>query len=637
MRFVSSWTLMKTRILFSILLLFAAATVASDDKKSVDPWLPMAERIRVWDEVVSRELGLPLPLKEPKPYRIEPNQIEATFEKDGATWTIMGANAPIVNPTVYPKAWPVQGEGFEVLVVPEPITNYKILPFAENIENAVKSDTVSIMAARDSYEPASFVIRTGDAPLRDVEIEWDDLRAEVKDERGNISYSFLPKSLIDVRVVQCWYQAGATMRDTMHKLLTPELLLHDDDMVKVDYAGQINMIKNYKKIADSDELKPFSIPAKQNKQIWLTVYVTKDVRPGNYQGQLRIKSGMIMQQISLKIRVLPVALPPPMLEYALFYDGHLGDPNQPLIEAKANVKTKKQMKADLEDMIAHGLTNATVWHRVGNDKSQWGKDWARLQQVLDIRKEIGWGGKPLLYLDWATNFKNDLDSYQEKIKQIISLAKENSIKDVYIYGVDEKIGEELSALKPLYKTVHVAGAKNFVAGYLDQFIKYADSSIDLLVVHGPILPSVSDKCQLCAGSLQVAKAKQQGQKVYVYSNPHSGLEQAETYRQNYGVNLYFSGVDGTLNWIYQSAGNWNDHQFSGWNDWTRADIRSFIMAYPTVSEPIPTVQWEGWRQGVNDIRFLTLAQQRSGFDGHMLLDQPPSKQRKVILKFLGYD
>lgn len=627
---------MKTRILFSFLLLFVTATVASDDKKNVDPWLPMAERIKVWDEVVSRELGLSLPLKEPKPYHIEPNQLEATFEKDGVTWTIMGATAPIVNPTVYPKTWPVKGEGFEVLVVPEPITNYKILPFTENIENAVQSDTISNTAARDSYEPASFVIRTGDAPLRDVEIEWDDLRAEVKDERGNISYSFLPKSLIDVRVVKCWYQAGATMRDTMHKLLTPELLLHDDDMVKVDYAGQINMIKNYKKIADSDELKPFSIPAKKNKQIWLTVYVTKDVRQGNYQGQLRIKSGMIMQQISLKIRVLPVALPPPMLEYALFYDGHLGDPNQPLIEAKANVKTKKQMKADLEDMIAHGLTNATVWHRVGSDKSQWGKDWARLQQVLDIRKEIGWGGKPLLYLDWATNFKNDPDVYQEKIRQIISLAQENSIKDVYIYGVDEKIGQELAALKPLYKTVHAAGAKNFVAGGLNQFLKYTDNLIDILVAHGPI-PSASDECPFCAGTAQVAKAKQQGQKVYVYSNPHSGLEQPETYRQNYGVNLYFSGVDGTLNWIYQSAGNGNDHQFSGWNDWTRADIRSFIMAYPTVSEPIPTVQWEGWRQGVNDIRFLTLAQQRSGFDGHMLFDQPPSKQRKVILKFLGYD
>jgi hypothetical protein len=43
--------------------------------------------------------------------------------------------------------------------VPEPITNYKILPFAENIENAVKSDTISITAARDSYEPASFVMQ----------------------------------------------------------------------------------------------------------------------------------------------------------------------------------------------------------------------------------------------------------------------------------------------------------------------------------------------------------------------------------------------------------------------------------------------------------------------------------------------
>jgi hypothetical protein len=84
---------MKFKILTLLVLVAITATVASEDKKKVDPWLPMADRVKVWDAVVSRELGLPLPLKEPKPYRVESNNIEATFEKDGATWTIMGAAA----------------------------------------------------------------------------------------------------------------------------------------------------------------------------------------------------------------------------------------------------------------------------------------------------------------------------------------------------------------------------------------------------------------------------------------------------------------------------------------------------------------------------------------------------------------
>lgn len=607
---------MKIRILLGFLLVLVTATVVSEDKKNVDPWLPMAERVKVWDEVVSRELGLPLPLKEPKPYRIEPNQIEATFKKDGATWTIMGANAPIVNPTVYPKAWPVKGEGFEVLVVPEPISNDKILPFTEQIKNAIKSDTISVTVARDSYALASFVISNGNLSQKDIEVKVDDLKAEVKDVKGNTSYHFLPNQLIDIRVVKCWYQArgyypGATPSDKVVKLLIPELLLHDDSLVRVDYATQVNMVKNYKNIEDADNLLPFSIPARQNKQIWLTIHVPKDTQPGIYKGQLHIKSGVISQEIKLNIDVLPFALPPPMLEYAFYYEGRLSDSDKPGVEA--GLKTEKQMRAELEDMIAHGLTNATVWHRVNQDQLQWEKDWVRLKKTLKIRKEIGWGHKPLLYLDWIVSFRDNLDTiYKEKIKQIVFIAQENGIKDVYIYGVDEKIGQELAELKPLYKAVHDAGAKNFVAGNIEQFLQYADGLIDFLVIKGPYNDLKLN---------QVSEVKQQGKNVYYYNNPQAGLEDPAIYRQNFGINLYLSGADGTLSYCYQNS--------PGWNDW-HSITRPIIMAYPTISKPISTIQWEGWREAVNDVRYLELVKQNFGFD----INKSPAKQRKILLNFL---
>ena len=136
--------------IFILILVMTSTLVLSDDKKKDDFWLPREERVKIWDAVVSEQLSLSLPLPAPKPYTVSSNGLEATFEKDGSKWTIVGANAPIVNPTVYPKEWPVKGNDFEVLVIPEPITNYKILPFTEKIENAVKSDTISITAARDS-------------------------------------------------------------------------------------------------------------------------------------------------------------------------------------------------------------------------------------------------------------------------------------------------------------------------------------------------------------------------------------------------------------------------------------------------------------------------------------------------------
>lgn len=578
----------------------------------------MEERIKVWDGVVSRELDLPLPLKEPKPYhRIEPNNTEATFEQNGATWTIMGANAPIVNPDIYPKNWPLKGNNFEVLTISEPVTNYRILPFTENIENAIKSDTLSITAARDSYEPTSFVIRTGDSPLKNIGIEIDDLKMEINDRQGNASYQSLPKSLIDIRVVKCWYQAGIAISDATHKVLVPELLLHDDDVVRVDYAGQVNMIRNHKELVDSENLQPFSIPARQNKQIWLTIHITKDIQPGEYKGLLKIKSDTRSQAVNLNIRVLPFILPTPVLDYALYYEGHLADSDD---KPKVTwlIKTATQMKAELEDMIAHGLTNAPVWHQIDQDKAQWEKDWVRLRKTLDIRNELGWGNQPLLYLDWKVSLKENHDLYKEKIKEILSVAQEKGIKEVYIYGVDEKIGEELAQLKPLYKTVHEEGAKNFVAGQLKHFLKYADSLIDLMVVTGPH----SD-----AKVKQILTAKHQGNKVLSYANPIAGLEEAATYHQNYGINLYLSGANGTLNFNYQ-AGSWND-----WISKTGVG-RPHVMAYPTVDKPISTLQWEGWREGINDVRFLSLALQINKFDSHSLVGKSPKRQRELLLKYI---
>lgn len=210
---------------------------------------------------------------------------------------------------------------------------------------------------------------------------------------------------------------------------------------------------------------------------------------------------------------------------------------------EAGLKTEKQMRAEFEDMIAHGLTNATVWHRVNQDQSYWEKDWVRLNKTLKIRKEIGWGHKPLLYLDWMVSFRQNLDTiYKEKIKKIVSVAQENGIKAVYIYGVDEKVGQDLAELKPLYKAVHDAGAKNFVAGNIEHFLQYADGLIDLLVIKGPY-NDLKFK--------QISEVKQQGSNVYYYNNPQAGLEDPAIYRQNFGINLYLSGADGTLSYCYQ--------------------------------------------------------------------------------------
>ena len=94
------------------------------------------------------------------------------------------------------------------------------------------------------------------------------------------------------------------------------------------------------------------------------------------------------------------------------------------------------------------------------------------------------------------------------------------------------------------------------------------------------------------------------------------MEQPEIYRRNFGLALWKSGYDGTMNYAYQ-------HNFGDFYDDTDGDFRDHVFAYPTVDGVIDTIQWEGFREGVDDVRYLTTLlkaiEQAKAADGKALL------------------
>ncbi|RKY42909.1 MAG: hypothetical protein DRP81_07310, partial [Candidatus Omnitrophota bacterium] len=42
-----------------------------------------------------------------------------------------------------------------------------------------------------------------------------------------------------------------------------------------------------------------------------------------------------------------------------------------------------------------------------------------------------------------------------------------------------------------------------------------------------------------------------------------------------------------------------------WDDFDFERYRDHVMAYPTINGVIPTIQWEGFREGVDDVKCLT--------------------------------
>ena len=74
---------------------------------------------------------------------------------------------------------------------------------------------------------------------------------------------------------------------------------------------------------------------------------------------------------------------------------------------------------------------------------------------------------------------------------------------------------------------------------------------------------------------------------------------SETFRRNYGVVLWKAGFDGAMDYAYQ-------HGFTHvWNDFDSEAYRDHNFTYPTVNGVIPTVQWAGFREATDDIRYIT--------------------------------
>ena len=86
-----------------------------------------------------------------------------------------------------------------------------------------------------------------------------------------------------------------------------------------------------------------------------------------------------------------------------------------------------------------------------------------------------------------------------------------------------------------------------------------------------------------------------------YGTANVRVEHPETYWRNYGFAMWKSGFDGSCTYAYQ-------HNFGKniWNDFdTPWPHRDHVFAYPTANGVIDAIQWEWFREGVDDVRYLT--------------------------------
>ena len=487
-----------------------------------------------------------------------------------------------------------------VYVVPA-ITDNKILP-KSSIPSSYLSNTISVKASPGEFEPASFVIRA-DQDINSMTIESTALTG---------SSGTIPSTNVDIRTVKCWYQGGYSdgrYWDVVVKgrYLTPELLLKDDSLIRVtgeDWTrwdstnpkgknelklasgSYIDISSNtpqrgdvysvpisQRPVSDATALQPVTLPNGYNKQFWVTLNIPNNANAGNYRGIITIKIGTeTIKQIQLNLQVLPIVLSKPTLEYSIYYRGEITDQGS----ISSVEKTIAQFTAEQKNMLTHGVINPALFSGDVYGDS--------LGQILTIRNNVGLDNTNLYHFYLGINNVGVFPDFRD-------YAASYGVENYYVCAPDEQNIND-PATRAKITAIHNAGGKVMVALSDTQADAVADI-LDLAMVSDNLLPALA------------AKYHSYGHKIYSYANPQVAPEYPRTFRLHYGLELWQNDYDGAMDYAYQhSMGDiWNDFDYDDGNKW-----RDLVFAYPTANGVIDTIQWEGFREGVDDVRYLATLQ-----------------------------
>jgi len=455
--------------------------------------------------------------------------------------------------------------------------------------------SLSIFLAPGEYEPASFVIHALQ-DLNKVRVQVSDLRS------GN---NIISAASVDPYVVKCWYNPShVRLAEKGERILMPGLLLKDDGLIKVDDKNRDNYIKaaidgeeryfciskadnkgleEYLRpiikgskvldlllpIRDAETLAPFDIPGKTAKQVWFTVRVPEDTPAGIYKGFITIEPGNApLIKMPFSLEVLPIKLEKPCLDYGIFYTGSLDLKSEGTMTML--VKSEVQFRREMENMAAHGVLAPTVYQSLSDRTSS--------SRLLEIRREAGMAEQPFLFVGGSTRADKTFFS------RTAAFLEGYGVRNVFFWSADESAGKGLQSDVPSMQKVREVGGKSFATIMFGCYDIVGNSKVpDLLIMSGPT-------------AWYADEVHAYGGKVYCYANPQANKCDPLAYRKNYGFQLYKAGFDGGATWAYQcNRGNiWND--FDGFEE---------SFTYPTTNGLINTLGWEGFREGVDDVRYLT--------------------------------
>ena len=499
---------------------------------------------------------------------------------------------------------------FAFYAVP-PMSDVQRLPDTYPSDGAI-GKKVRIFAAGGEYEPGAFLVY----PFSDI----GKTTLTLLPFTGPGGRAF-PARELDLKLVKCWFQNGngwfSYFGDTGFKLVS-ELLVNDEELIRVDEAKKANYARLRRKdgttrefwinpprqmnrrffdhyrqtycflpmredFRDAKTLQPVTLAKGRFTAFFLTAHVAPGTPAGTYEGGVRLTDarGKVLGEIPVAITVLPFNLPGPKryLDPDLdFYVASYSYITLPFIMEENGDDldlAKRQLEAIFADQVRHNQTIHWMYWTPGGEK----------EFTIAAMKKAGMRTDIILDGGFNPRNKSIADLRHEARKRGEWCDRVLGHRNVYLGFGDEPNYKWLVGSRPYFEVFQDVGFKFIIAGANQVFHKAAyvydwhNNNKDATVDN-------TTRLWRQVGPAAVAN----------YAQQHVGVENPAYNRRQYGLAAYLSGYGAVCNYAHH-LGPYNDDS---------TGYKPMVFAYGIHDGVIDTLQWEGFREGIDDIRYATL-------------------------------
>jgi hypothetical protein len=346
----------------------------------------------------------------------------------------------------------------------------------------------------------------------------------------------------------------------------------------------------------------------KNSAFWINIAVPPKTLPGDYMVNLElIAHGQRNQPhmyvpVQILVRVLDFTLPRADIAYGMYFrpygwadrpgwDRSSARPSAPRQYLLERHQKPELMRAYWRDMARHGMTSIALYNYDRPLISEDGKPNLDEHRDIENLKNMMTDGLihsdiPIMVLEGFPTFEKHSAAALAELKVEI---KKRNWPEFLIYGPDEPaVNDQIRAIFDSRQSWR----KHFrlVTAIFDWAIEAYGEKLDVWVMHaGQISPEFQ---QL---------AEQKGAELWTYSCNHSGRSNFPASRFYAGLYTWALALKGNFVWNYADAVEWEGQRYS------MTDV-----VIPSDGGPVPTIEWEGRREGVEDYRTLRLLESLIG-------------------------